>query len=143
MPCYTKMSFQSLPVLENLNKRSGAQFVARQAGKLQRFFFSERAAVDGPQKVIEQSLARGRIIKYITDQSSFRGLLNEVAQSFRSGVQALEKERIDRGITRRQLRRVQIPALIKTTNQRMLNVIVVQLPRAMNHTQIFLNQFVT
>ena len=98
----------------------------------QRLFFSERAAIDRAQKIIQQSLARRRIVKHVANQRCFGRLLDKVAQTFRGRVQALEKESIDGGITGRQLRRMQIPALIKTADERMLDMIVVQLPGAMD-----------
>ena len=43
-----------------------------------------------------------------------------------------EEERVDRGVARRQLRRMQVPALVEPVHQRMLHVVEVQLPRAVD-----------
>src|ERR1051325_5623817 len=111
----------------------------RQARKLRRFVFRYRAAIDRAQKIIQQSLAGGGIVEDITNQSCFGGLLDKVAQPFRSGVQTFKKESIYRGIAGRELARMQVPALVKATDQRMLNMIVMQLPGAMDHRAILID----
>ena len=56
---------------------------------------------------------------------------------FDRGFETFEEECVDGCITRRELGRVKIPALIERVSQRVLNVIVMKSPRAMDHLTVF------
>ncbi len=65
----------------------------------------ERAAIDAPQEKIEQPLSGGRVIEHVAHQRGLRGFVDEISQTRRRRVQALEKERVYRGIARWKLAR--------------------------------------
>ncbi len=57
-------------------------------------------------------------------------------QSIRRGVQPFEKEREHGRVSRRELSRMQIPALIETADERMPHLVGVQLPRSVDRGRI-------
>src|SRR6185503_17570227 len=132
---------QTLPVVQYFYKRAGTQFGDGQSRKVNGLFFGQRAAVNCAQEVIQQSLASGGIVENVSHQSGFRRLLDEILQTLRSGVETLQEKCIDRSIAGRQLRRMQIPALIESSLERMLDVIIVELPGSMDHLAVFVDLF--
>ncbi len=75
---------------------------------------------------VEQPLPRRRIVEHVADERRLGGLLDEVAQPGRGGRARGQKERVDRGVARRQLRRMQIPSLVETVHQRMPHIVEMQ-----------------
>ena len=65
-------------------------------------------------------------------QGRLRGFLHEVLQPVGRRRQALEKEREDRRIPRRQLGRMQVPALVDAVDEGVADVARVQPPRAVD-----------
>src|SRR5207244_3425987 len=84
-------------------------FCEREAALFDRLVLRDGAAVHRTQEVIQQSLPRRGIVEYVADERGLRRLLNEIAKAFRCGVEPLEEERVDRGIARGELRRMQVP----------------------------------
>src|SRR5437870_9716004 len=111
----------------------------RQSRKSQSFVFRQRAAIQRPQKIIQQALPGCRVVEDVPNQSCFRRLLDKIVQAFGGRIQTLEKESIDGRITSRQLRRMQIPTLVETSDERMLNVIVMKFPGAMDDGAVFID----
>ena len=105
--------FRARARIENFRERAQAQILDRQPGQFLCLRSRHGAAVNCSQKIIQQTLAGGCIVEYFAHQSRLRGLLDEIPQALRRRIKTAEKERVDRRITRRQLRRMQIPALIK------------------------------
>src|SRR5438552_3599117 len=126
-----------LPILKDLDERAGAQFVERYARAFCSFFFCNGSAVDCTQKVVQEALAGGGVVKNIADKRRLRGFFDEVPETFGRGVEAFKKKCKDGGIPRRQLCRVKIPALIECIRERMTAVVVVQLPCPMNGSRVF------
>src|SRR5215204_7763868 len=101
------------PVLQNLDEGAGAQFVGREPAQARGLRLGESAAVDRAQEVVEQTLTRRRVVEHVADERGARGLLDKVAQTLRGRPEAFEEEGVDGRVARRQLRRVQVPALIE------------------------------
>ena len=89
-----------------------------------------------PQKIVEQALSGGRIVEHVADQRGLRGFSHEVAQTLRRRLLPLEKKCVHRRVARRQLRRMQIPALIEAPGQRVTGVVVMPLPCPMHHAAV-------
>src|SRR5205085_1537745 len=96
------------------------------------FGFGDCAAVDGAQEIVQESLPGGGVIEHVADERGFGGLLDEVAEALRGGVEAFEEEGEDGGVARRELRGVQVPTLIEAAAQGVLDVLVVQSPCALD-----------
>ena len=109
-----------------------AQLVEREAALLDRLLFGDRAAVHRAQEVVQQSLPGRGVVEHVADERRLRGLLDEVAEPIRRRVEPFEEERVHRGVARRQLRGMQIPALIEAGDERVADVLVVQTPRAVH-----------
>ena len=92
----------------------------------------EKAAAKGHTYLtLVTDLERG-CVEYIADERRLSGFLNEIAQTLGCGGEPLEKEGVNGGEARRKLRRIQIPSLVETIDQRVADVIDVQTPRAMD-----------
>ena len=68
------------------------QFVGSYAGQSFRLSFTDRAAIDRAQKIIQESLPRGGIVEHVTDKRGFRGLLDKILQPRGCGIQPFEKK---------------------------------------------------
>src|SRR5207253_3953371 len=103
-----------------------------QARKLKRFRFSDCAAVDCAQEIVEQALTRSRIVEHIADERSLRCLLNKIPEPLARCFKTVQKERVDGCVACGQLSRMQIPSLIECVRERTLNVLVMKPPCSMN-----------
>ena len=74
---------------------------------------------------VEQALSGCRIVEDIAHQSGLRRLVDKIPQTRRSRVQALQEKCIDRGVTRRKLAGMQVPALVIAVRERALHQIEV------------------
>src|SRR5688572_20500509 len=110
-----------------------------QTGTFDGFGFRDRAAVDRAEKIVEQALTGCSVVENVTDERRFRSFFDEVFQTFGSCVEAFEKERVDGCVASRELRRVQVPTLIESISQRMLNVLVMEFPRAMHDVAVLVD----
>src|SRR5712692_10365211 len=99
------------PSLQDLHKRTTAQLLHRQP-RGQRFLLGDGAAVHRPQAIVEQALARGRVVEYVANQRGLSRLLDEIAQALGCRRESLQKERVDGGVARRKLGRSEVPSLI-------------------------------
>ena len=99
--------------MQDLHERPRRELVERQAALLDRLLLRDRAAVHRAQEVVQQALPGRGVVEHVADERRLRRLLDEVAQALGRGVEAFEEERVDRGVARRQLRRVQVPALVE------------------------------
>src|SRR4029077_10889617 len=99
---------------QDLSERPGAQLRDRQAALLDGLRLGHRAAAERAQKVVEEPLPGGGVVEDVAHERRLAGLLDEVAQARRGGVEALEEEGEDSGVSRRELRRMQIPALVES-----------------------------
>ena len=90
-----------------------AQLVERHAGHRDRLFFRERAAVDRAEEEVEQSLTRRGVVEHIAHERRLR----RRSTKFRSRAPCCSipsrKKRVYRRVTRHELRRMQVPALIE------------------------------
>ena len=99
-------------------------------------FFAVSARSDGAQEIVEQALTvRRRRIR--RRRAVACGLLDEVAEALARGVEAFEEEGIDGGVARGELRGVQVPALIEAAGERVLDVVVVDAPGAVDGATVF------
>ena len=104
------------PIRHDPRERAPAQLLDRDAGRLD-LILGQRAAGDPTQKEVQQPLAGRRIVEGIADQRGLGRALDKGAQPLRGIGQLLQKEGVDCGVARRQLRRVQIPALVEAMPQ--------------------------
>ena len=111
----------------------------RKAGEGLCFFGGDGAAIESAEKIIQKALAGSGVVKDFADERGLGGFGDEVAQAFGGGVEALQEKGIDGGVAGDELRGVEIPALVVTVDQRMLNVVEVELPSMMNGGAIFRN----
>src|SRR5207237_5950102 len=121
--------------LHDLHERAAAQLVERETGA-ERFLFRDRAAVHSAQEVVEQPLSRCGVVEDVADERCLSRFLNEVAEPIGRGAERLDEERVDGGVTRRQLRGIQIPPLVVSVDERVADVINVQAPRAMDNGSV-------
>src|SRR2546421_2349728 len=105
---------------------------------MNRLRLGDGPAVDCAQEVVEEALTRRRVVEHVADESGARGLLDEVAQSLRGGPEAFEEEGVDGCVARRELRGVQVPALVEGVCERVLYVVVVKFPRALDGAPVLL-----
>ena len=103
----------------------------------ERFRLRDCAAGDAAQEKIEQSLSGRGIVEDVAEKRSERRLFDKRLQPIRSALEAFEEERINRGVTSDELRRMQIPALIKSGAQRMQIVVETEPPGRVNRFTIF------
>src|SRR3954453_5372161 len=108
---------RAAPALQNLHERAAAELVEREPRR-ERFFLRDRAAVEGAEEVVQQALARRGVVEDVADERRLAGLLDEIAEALRRGRESLEEEAVDRGVARRELRGIQIPALIERIDER-------------------------
>ena len=109
-----KTEFLSSPrsIRYDSRERAPAQLLDRDAGRLG-LLLGQCTTGDSTQKEVQQPLAGRRIVEGIADKRSPGRALDEGAQPLRCIGQLLQKEGVDCGVARRQLRRVQIPALVE------------------------------
>ena len=118
------MTFARRPFRIFTNERA-AQLLEREARR-ERLLLGERAAVHAAQEVVEQALAGRGVVEDVADERRLAGLLDEVAQALGRGGEAFEEEGVDRGVARRQLRGVEVPALVVAVDERVADVVGVQ-----------------
>src|ERR1043165_9413867 len=111
----------------DLDERFAADLVEREPGR-KRFLLGDRAARDAAQEVVEQALAGRRVVEHVADQGRLGGLVDEVAQPLGRRGEAVEEERVDRAVAGRQLRGMEVPALVEAVDQRVANVVGVEPP---------------
>src|SRR5207253_10350305 len=116
-------------------ERPAAELVDAEA-RSQRFLFGQCAAVDAPEKEVEQALARGCIVERVAVQRRLRRLADEVLQPVAGRGQALEEEGIDGAVAAGGLRRVQVPSLIEAARERMAHVLRVPPPGGVHRARI-------
>ena len=118
--------FSPAPRLQDLHERSAAKLGRCQPALLDRFVLGDRAAVHRPQEIIQETLSGGGIVEHVANQGGLRGLLHEVLEPLGSRVEPFEEERVHRRIARRQLRRMQVPPLVETGDERVAHVLGMQ-----------------
>src|SRR5436305_14453151 len=106
-----------LSVLQNPDERAGAKLVRRKTCQTNRLLLRDGPAVDRAQEVVEKPLPRRCVVEHVADEGGARRLLDEVAQALRRGAEALEEEGIDGCIPDGELRRMQVPSLIKSVRE--------------------------
>src|ERR671926_409816 len=126
-----------LSAFENSDERAGAEFFEREAGQPQSFLFGERTGVEGAQEVVKEALTR-RVVEDVANEGSLGGLLDEVAQALRGGVEPFEEEGIDGGVASGELRGVQVPSLVEAVRERVARVREVETPGAVDGAAGFL-----
>src|SRR5215204_1314118 len=115
-------------ILQDLHERSTPQLVERHARHGDRLVLGHCAAVDRAEEEGQQPLTGRRVVEYVADESRLCGPLDEVAEPRALLLEAGEEKGVHRCITRDELCRVQIPALIETGLQRVADVLVVHPP---------------
>ena len=123
------------PALKNFQERARAQFLERQTGG-ERFLFCDRAASESAQEEIEQALAGRGIVEDVAKQRGKRGFFDKCFQAIGGASQTFEEKKINSGVTRDELRRVQIPALIVSGAERVQIVLEPESPCLMNGVAI-------
>src|SRR5438552_53189 len=98
---------------------------------------SDRPAIHRTQEEVQEALSGCGIVKDITDQRCFSGLVDEVSQAFRCRLERFEEKRIYGSISRGELGRVQVPALIEGMPQGVPNLVIVQLPGSVHDHLVF------
>src|SRR5689334_22161506 len=101
------------PALEDLYERAGDEFGVGEPRPLAGFLLGYRATTNGPQEVVEQPLARRGVVEDVADQSGLGGFLDKVLQALTGRVQAFQEKGVDGGVSRGQLRGMQVPALVE------------------------------
>src|SRR5215210_3954427 len=117
--------------LQDPDEAARAQLVERESGR-ERLLFRQRAAVHPAQEIIEEALAGRGVVEDVAHQRRLSGLGHEVLEALGRGGESFEEEGVDRGVARRELRRMQVPALVVRVDERVADVIDVQLPGTMN-----------
>src|SRR5580698_3011151 len=112
--------------------RTRAHLFKRQASETREVALRNGAGVDCPQEVVHQTLAGSGIVEHAAHLSRARCLRDKVSKAFRGCLAAFQEEGVYRGEARRQLRRMEVPALVKASVQGVPHVAVVQLPSALN-----------
>src|SRR5262245_49607180 len=107
-------------LLQDDGERFAAKLVGGEAGHSSSLLLGDRGRIDGAKEEIQKPLTRCRVVEDVSHQRGLRGLLDEVAESCARGIDSLEKEGVERGVPADQLRRMQIPALIESADERML-----------------------
>src|SRR6185503_395155 len=116
------------PPGEDRHERARAQLLEGEPAPRRRLLLADGAAVDRAQEEVEQALPRRRVVEDVADERRLRRLGDEVGEPLRRRVEAVEEERVDRRVTDGQLRRVQVPALVEAQLERVLDVVVAELP---------------
>src|SRR3970282_1349183 len=88
--------------------------------------------VHGPKEVIEESLPRRRVVEDISHERGLRRLLDEVLEPRGSSLETAEEERVARGVADRELRGVQVPALIEAADERVADMRICKPPGPMD-----------
>src|SRR5258706_2164025 len=125
-------------VLQDLDERAAAQLGGGQAAHLDGLGFRDRAAVPGAEEEIEQALAGRGVVEDVADEGRLSGLRDEVRQPRRRGFEAVEEERVERGVARGELRGVEVPPLVVGVREGMADVAVVELPGVMHGRAVLL-----
>src|SRR5581483_11679629 len=124
--------------LENLQERAGLEIRLGQAGRL-RFRERDRSAAEPAEEEIQQSLTGRGVVEYVADQSRLGGFVDEILQPCRGRFQALKEEKVYRHVAAGKLRRMQVPALVEAADERVLDMIEMHLPRAVNGLSVLLD----
>src|SRR6185312_14270753 len=119
------------PSVEDLREGAKGVLLRRETG-LRSVGQVDRAAVQATEEVIEEPLARCRVIEDVPDQRGLRRLLDEVAEALRGLIEALQEECVAGGVAHGELRGMQIPALIEAAVERVTDVTRRKLPRAVD-----------
>ena len=93
------------------------------------------------QEKVQQALTGCRVVEYVAHQRCLRCLVDKVPQTRRSGLQALQEERVHRGISRWKLAGMQIPALVVAVRERALDQIEM-MPHGSMHDRAILRGLV-
>jgi hypothetical protein len=124
------------PVLQDPRERAAAQFVERESAHLDRLGLGNGAGIQRAQKIIEKPLSRRRVVEHIADERGLCSFRDEIAEPLRGSGEALEEERVHRGVACRKLRGMEIPTLIEGANERVHDVIEVQFPRGVDRRAV-------
>lgn len=68
------------------------QFLGSDSGQTLGFCSTDRAAIDGAQEIVEQTLSGSSIIEHVSNQRRLRRFLYKIFQPHGSGVEALQKK---------------------------------------------------
>src|SRR5260370_29910098 len=109
--------FDRTPPAENLHETPASQLLESQARR-ERLFLGDRAAVQRAQEVIQEALTGSGVVENVADERRLPGLLDEIAETVGSGGEAFQEEGVNGGVTRGKVRRIPIPPLVETVDQR-------------------------
>ena len=90
------------------------------------------APAEPAQEKVEETLAGRGVIEDIAEERSERGFFDKGLEPIGRAFEAAEKELINGGVTSDELRRMQVPALVKAGAQRMHVVIETKAPRCVD-----------
>ena len=117
------------PPLEDLQERAALDLFDAQA-RARGLVGGEGPAEEAAQEEVEQALSGRGVVEDLAEESGLRGLLGEGMKATRGGIEALEEERVDRGVARGKLGGMEVPALVVGVDQGVADVVVVQAPGA-------------
>ena len=126
-----------LSITHYLRERGRLQVGRGEAGFFADFGGRHGAAGDGAGEEIEQSLGRGRIVELVAGQHRLRRFADKIPETRGLFVGAFEKKGVNRAVAGDQLRRMEVPALVKTVDQRMRDVVVMPSPGVMDGAFVF------
>ena len=89
--------------------------------------------------MVQQTLAGCRVVEDLADERGLARFRDEVLEARGRRVETLQEERVERGVARRELRRVEVPTLVEAVRERVTHVVVVQLPGGVHRGPVLLD----